>query len=325
MERNEYLVPRESPTLVSVVVPLYNEGEVVPFLRERLEELAANSDHAFEWILVDDGSRDATLRLLKDWADDSPRAVVVGLSRNFGHQIALTAGLHFAQGDAIAVIDADLQDPPELIPEMVEGYCEGYEVIYGQRRNREGESWFRTLTAEMFYRLMRVFVVKDLPHNTGDFRLMSRKVVDDLVRLNERDRFLRGLVTWVGYKQKALHYDRPPRIAGKTKYPFLRMFRFAVNAIISFSDLPLRIIMWLGLSVVVISMFMVLRILYIYYFTDSNLVPGWASIIVSLYFLAGVLLFSLGTLGLYVGRIYTEVLNRPLYFVAHTFGRDRNK
>lgn len=307
--------------LLSIVIPMFNEEEVIPLLRARLESAKSLFTCPIEIILVDDGSVDRTMILLDEWAAAAPEVKVVSLSRNFGHQIAVSAALHFARGDAIAIMDADLQDPPELLPQMLVHFLEGYDVVYGQRTKREGETFFKLFTAKLFYWLMRKFVAKNLPPNTGDFRLISRRVCDNLKGLHERERFLRGLVTWCGYKQKAFFYSRQARGAGVTKYPFFKMLRFAVHAAVSFSDLPLKAVLWLGVASLAASAVMILRILYLYFF-GYELVPGYASLILSVYLTAGVVLVSLGMVGLYVGRIYTEVLGRPLFLVGRTINID---
>ena len=317
--RHVLLRKRALPQLVSFVIPMYNEEEIIPLLRARLDSLLSSDPGCeLEFVLVDDGSSDRTIECLQEWASQCSQVKLVSLSRNFGHQIAVTAGLHFCRGEAVIIMDADLQDPPELLPEFLTGYCEGYEVVYAQRRSRKGESLFKLTTAKLFYLIMKRFISKDLPMNTGDFRLISRRVVEDIKRLNEHNRFLRGLVTWVGYSQKPLLYDRDERAAGTTKYPVLKMIRFALNAIVSFSDLPLRLITWLGFFSFLVSFAMLSWVFYMNIFETKELVPGWSSLIISIYFVAGIILISLGTIGLYIGRIYSEVLNRPLFLVQHT-------
>jgi dolichol-phosphate mannosyltransferase len=318
------LAPRDGPGLLSIVIPMYNEEEVLPLLRKELEKVRADLGCASEVILVDDGSKDRTFQLLGEWALADETVKVVGLSRNFGHQVAVSAGLRYAGGDALVILDADLQDPPELIAEMLAGYREGYDVVYGQRIEREGETWFKRATAAVFYRFMKRFVDDRLPRNVGDFRLISRRVYEALNAMPEQERFLRGLVAWVGFPQKALPYRRPARQAGVTKYPFWKMLRFAVHAVISFSDLPLRLILWFGLAAVAVSFVLILRTLFLY-FTDASLVPGWASITIVTSFFGGAILISLGMIGFYVGRIYREVLRRPLYLVGATLNVDRQE
>jgi dolichol-phosphate mannosyltransferase len=239
---------------------------------------------------------------------------VVSLSRNFGHQVAVSAGLHYARGDAVVLMDADLQDPPELIPDLVAGYREGYDVVYGMRAQRRGQSWFKRATASLFYRLMKRIAVRDLPRNTGDFRLMSRRVVDNLKSLREHDRFVRGLVTWLGYHQKPLSYSRAPRRAGTTKYPLLKMVRFATNAMLTFSDLPLRMIVWAGFMLMFLGLALSLGA------TDvAESGHAWGGLSAPTVFLFGGTWIALGIVGLYVGRIYDEVLGRPLFVVKTTY------
>ncbi|MEW5945717.1 MAG: glycosyltransferase family 2 protein [bacterium] len=313
------LFPRDMPRLLSVVVPVYNEVEVIPRLREEMAKLNDALGCPLEIILVDDGSDDGTTEKVCAWAGESPHVRVAVLSRNFGHQIAITAGMDLAAGDAVVIMDADLQDPPELVPEMLKGYCEGYDVVYGQRVERAGETFFKLFTANFFYWLMKKFLLPGLPVNAGDFRLISREVLEGLKRMEETDRFLRGLTAWVGYKQKALPYRRAPRAAGVTKYPFLKMLRFAADAILSFSDLPLRLIIWFGMLSVLLSGVLTARIFYLFYTGNEGLVRGWSSISVSIFFFSGVILISMGVMGMYVGRIHREVKRRPLYLVRKTF------
>ncbi|MBI5479137.1 MAG: glycosyltransferase family 2 protein [Deltaproteobacteria bacterium] len=311
------LRPRGNPSLLSVVIPCFNEEPMVPTLRQRVEQLQATLGVPLEIVLVDDGSADGTLDLLLEWAAASPAVKVVGFSRNFGHQIAVTAGLDHATGDAVVIMDADLQDPPEVIVEMLARYRLGYDVVYGQREARAGESVFKRLSAWLFYRLMRAFVMKELPPDTGDFRLVSRPCLDALLRLRETHRFMRGLGTWVGFPQAAVRYARAGRSAGETKYPLGRMLRFAMTAVLSFSPAPLRLSFLLGVL-----------------FTLGGLGYGsWAlvrwclglhlpggrtatAVIVLVCLVGGALQLSLGMVGEYVARIFEEVKGRPLYLVS---------
>ena len=312
------LIARPRPALLSLVIPLYNEEAVFPLLRDELTRVKGSLGCPVEVIFVDDGSADQTFALAAAWAAEDTDIKLIALSRNFGHQIAITAGMDATSGDAVVIMDADLQDPPSLIPQMIDGYCAGYDVVYGQRTEREGETRFKRWTASAFYLLMRKVVDKRLPSNTGDFRLVSRRVIDDFRRIREQHRFVRGLVAWVGYPQLALPYVRPGRAAGSTHYPFLRMVRFAMTAILSFSNLPLHIISWLGFASVLVSLGFILRTLYQYIFEPQKLVLGWASLAVLISFFSGVILISIGILGIYVGKIHTEVLDRPLYLVRHS-------
>jgi glycosyltransferase involved in cell wall biosynthesis len=311
------LIPKPPPRLVSLVIPIYNEEDVFPLLRAELTKVKASLAHPVEIILVDDGSADASYALMHAWAEEDPDIKILALSRNFGHQIAITAGMDASSGDAVVIMDADLQDPPALIPEMIAGYCAGYDVVYGQRTVREGETRFKLWTAALFYFIMRKAVDRRLPANTGDFRLVSRQVIDDFRRIREHDRFMRGLVAWVGYRQLALPYVRSGRAAGTTKYPFFRMLRFAMTAILSFSNLPLQIITWLGFASVLVSFAFIVRTLVQYVTEPATLVLGWASLAVLISFFSGVILVSIGILGIYVGKIHTEVQDRPLYLVRH--------
>jgi polyisoprenyl-phosphate glycosyltransferase len=312
------LIARESPKLLSIVIPMFNEEEVFPILKKELTRVMGELPCPVEIILVDDGSADDTYRLMHAWAGEEPAIKIIALSRNFGHQIAITAGMDASTGDAVVIMDADLQDPPSLVPEMIKGYCEGYDVVYGQRTEREGETAFKRASASLFYKLMRRFVDKRLPANTGDFRLISKRVIEDLRRIREHDRFMRGLVAWVGYPQKALPYKRPGRAAGVTKYPLMKMLKFATNAILSFSALPLKLITWIGFLSVLISFGFVGRTLYQYWFNSEALVMGWASLSVLISFFSGVILLSIGMVGIYVGKIYTEAQARPLYLIRHS-------
>jgi dolichol-phosphate mannosyltransferase len=314
---------RPAPRLLSVIVPLYNEDAVFPMLRAELSRVRGDFGCPVEIILVDDGSHDETYSLMHAWAREDPSVKTIGLSRNFGHQLAITAGLDACSGDAAVIMDADLQDPPALVPEMVKAYCEGYDVVYGQRTDREGESLFKRATATLFYWLMRKCVDRRLPPNTGDFRLVSRRVIDDLRRIREQDRFLRGLVAWVGYHQKALPYVRKVRAIGTTKYPLWQMMRLALTAIMSFSALPLRVITWLGFVSVLLCVGLIGRTLYQYWFRSETLVLGWASLFMVVTFFSGVTLMSIGMLGIYVAKIYAEVRGRPLYLVRHTTNFER--
>ena len=309
--------------LLSVIVPCYNEAAVLRATHERLSRtLGSLPDIEFEIIFVDDGSSDDTFHLLTDLHASDRRVRVVRLSRNFGHQVAVTAGLADASGDAIAIIDADLQDPPEVIPEMVELWKAGNDVVYGSRVTRDGESRFKLWTAKAFYRMINRLSDTEIPVDTGDFRLIDRKVADVLLAMPERGRFLRGMVSWVGFKQTPIFYKREARHAGKSKYPLLKMIRFAMDGIVSFSILPLRLAaltglaaIWIALAGIVVAV--VVRVFALY---DLRLGRGWASLFVAIMFMGGVQLLCLGLIGEYLGRIYTEVKQRPLYAVRERLG-----
>ena len=312
----------KQPTLISVVVPCFNEAAVIRETYRRLGELAGRvSDVRFELIFVDDGSRDETPTLLHELSVSDERVRGLRLSRNFGHQIATTAGLEVAAGDAVVIIDADLQDPPQVVEEMVARWREGYHVAYGQRVERAGETPLKIWTARTFYRWMNRLSRVQLPLDTGDFRLLDRAVVDALLRMPERDRFLRGMVSWVGFRQVAVPYKRDARYAGESKYPVLKMLRFASDAVFSFSFTPLRLAVWLGFFAIFVALLGIgYAVILRFFFDPSYWVRGWSSLFVAILFMGGVQLISLGIIGEYVGRIYGEVKQRPLYFVRERFG-----
>jgi polyisoprenyl-phosphate glycosyltransferase len=309
-----------SRPLLSIVVPLYNESENVAPLLERIgalaERLAGELD--CEIVLVNDGSGDGTAAAVRHEMERRSRVILVNLSRNFGHQLAATAGLELARGDAVVLMDGDLQDPPELIEAFVRKWRDGYDVVYGVRRQRPGESRFKLITARAFYRIIKRLTKIEIPMDAGDFRLMSRRVVDALRRSPERNRFLRGMVSWVGYNQTAVEYDRDVRYAGSTKYPLGKMLRFAMDGITSFSDIPLRLASYFGFTVSAIAFLYALIVIGFKVFSlrPPAYTPGWASTIVAVLFLGGVQLMSLGILGEYLGRVYDEVKGRPLYLIS---------
>ena len=311
------LTPRPKPELLSIVIPIFNEEEALPFLVPRLQNLIDSLPMAAEIIFVNDGSSDRGLDFLVDVASMDPRIQVLGLARNFGHQIAATAGLDHARGDAIVLMDADLQDPPELIHDMLAKFEEGYDVVYAQRVDRSGEGVAKRVTAWVFYRVMRALIHKDLPVDVGDFRLISRQCLDALVSMRELHRFLRGMVAWLGFPQTAVPFKRPARVAGTTKYPFRKMVRLAWNAAVSFSPLPLRLSLWLGFLLTGISasygFYALVRMLFGYY-----AVPGWTSSIVVSCLIGGAVMVSIGIQGEYVGRLFEEIKARPLYVLTPT-------
>jgi polyisoprenyl-phosphate glycosyltransferase len=313
----QLLEQRPYPALLSLVIPMYNEGTVVPHLRKALEEFMGELRGDVEVILVNDGSKDSTLEQIVRWAHEDHRIKIVNLSRNFGHQSASTAGLDYASGDAAVLLDADLQDPLPVIHEMIDRYCEGYDVVYGQRVARQGETGFKRFTAWMFYRLMRGMVYKDLPVDAGDFRLVSRNCLDGLRQMRETHRFLRGMVAWVGYPQIGVKYERGARVAGETKYPLRKMLRFAWTAATSFSTLPLRASIWLGVVATLIGFEEAVRATLARIF-HWYAVPGWASLTVLVSFLGGAMLICIGILGGYVGLIYEQSKGRPMYLVSRT-------
>jgi glycosyltransferase involved in cell wall biosynthesis len=304
-------------SLLSVVAPVYNEEQLIELFVKRA--CAALADYAFELVLVDDGSSDATPALLDRFADQDPRVRVVHLSRNFGHQAALTAGLEHAIGDVVAMIDADLQDPPELIPTMIEQWQQGSDVVYAVRKRREGETAFKLATASWFYKLFDKLAQVDLEPNSGDFRLLDRAALNALLAMTERSRFLRGMTVWVGFTQTAVPYERDARNAGETKYTLRKMLRFSLDAIASFSHLPLQLATYVGIISAGVA-FIAIPVVIGLRLVDSYL-PGFGSITIAILLLGGIQLIALGVIGEYVGRIYDEVKHRPLYIVREERNR----
>jgi len=296
---------------------MYNEEAVAPLLRRALEQFMVEIPCETEVILVNDGSCDSTFAKIAAWAAEDSRVKLIHFSRNFGHQCACTAGLDYSSGDAVVVLDADLQDPLHVIHEMIRRYCEGYDVAYAARLLREGETWFKRFSAWLFYRLMRSLVDRSLPADAGDFRLISRECLDGLRQMRETHRFLRGMVAWVGYAQIAVPYQRGPRVAGETKYPLRKMLFFAWTAATSFSILPLRISMIMGLIVSLFGIVEAVRAVLAHLFHWYT-VTGWSSLIVTICVIGGSLLISIGVLGEYVGKLYEQAKGRPLYLVART-------
>ncbi len=298
----------------SIIAPIYNEKDNIHELHRRVSEVMKSMGQPWELILVDDGSTDGSTELIRELAKRDEHVRPVIFARNFGHQIAITAGWDYARGDAVIVIDADLQDPPELIPEMVKKWREGYEVVYAVRAEREGESWFKLWTASLFYRLIARITDVKIPLDTGDFRLMDRKVVNVLKSMRERHRFPRGMSAWVGFRQIGVEYKRAARAAGETKYPFRKMFRLALNAITSFSYFPLQVATYFGFLSAAIAILAIPVVVYLR-MTGSQAFFGQATTLIAVLFLGGVQLISLGILGEYIGRLYDEAKGRPLYIV----------
>jgi glycosyltransferase involved in cell wall biosynthesis len=298
----------------SIVAPIYNELENLPELYRRVKEVMDSTKEPWELVLVDDGSTDGSTTALHELAKKDKCVRPVIFARNFGHQVAVTAGLDYSRGDAVVIIDADLQDPPELILEMAKKWKEGYEVVYAVRAEREGESWFKLWTASLFYRLIYRITDVKIPLDTGDFRLMDRSVVEVMNSMRERHRFLRGMSAWVGFKQVGVEYKRAARKAGETKYPFRKMFRLALNAITSFSYLPLQVATFFGFASAGIAIIAIPFVVYMR-ITGSQAFFGQATTLIAVLFLGGVQLISLGILGEYIGRLYDEAKGRPLYIV----------
>jgi polyisoprenyl-phosphate glycosyltransferase len=301
-------------TLISLVVPVYDESPVIRAFYDRATAvLAGLPGFDYELLFVDDGSTDDSYAQLRALASRDPRVRVVKFSRNFGHQIAISAGIDRARGDAVVIIDVDLQDPPEVVPLMIEKWREGFEVVYGQRMGRDGETLMKRVTAAMFYRLLARVSRVEIPGGVGDFRLMSRRAVDELKQLREKDRFVRGLVSWIGFRQTGIEYRREKRYAGKTKYPYRKMIQFAIDGLASFSTAPLRLATWLGYGASCLAFLYLIGV-----FVQKMMgitVQGWATIMVALTFLGGVQLICLGILGEYLGRIFNEIKPRPMYIV----------
>jgi glycosyltransferase involved in cell wall biosynthesis len=307
---------------ISVIVPIYNEEKIIPALYARIKAVMVQCepDISHEIIFVDDGSNDGSFVLLRDLNRNDASVRILSFSRNFGHQFAITAGLDRASGEAVVVMDGDLQDPPEVIPEMLAKWREGYKVVYGIRKKRKGENAVKLLTAKLFYRFIKSVSDTELPLDSGDFRLLDHKIVETLRSMREKNRYLRGLISWVGYPQYGLLYQRDIRYAGKTKFTFKKMIKFAVDGILGFSDKPLKISAYLGFVITIIAFLMGIRIIIDKIRHPQMLISGWSSLILAVLFLGGLQLISLGILGLYVGRQYREVKTRPLYIVAEEIG-----
>lgn len=315
---------KTSPALISIIIPCFNEAAVIGETVKQMQVFATQlTDLTVEFIFIDDGSGDQSSKLLREYCAKDSRFRVIFFARNFGHQIAVTAGIDVAKGDAVIIIDADLQDPPAVMHEMIAKWREGYDVVYGTRTLRPGESAFKLATAHKFYRFLNKLSDTPIPLDTGDFRLINRAVVNTLRAMPEKDRFLRGMVSWVGFKQVKLEYQRAERFAGESKYPLRKMLRFAIDGILSFSTKPLQLSIGLGLLAASIALFGILYVLYLRLFTDIW-VEGWTTLMIAVLFLGGVQLICVGILGEYIGRIYNEVKRRPLYVVQEYLGFSEN-
>ncbi|TGL59740.1 glycosyltransferase [Leptospira ognonensis] len=331
MATHYVLKKRKNPNLLTLIIPCYNEEKVIPYLKESLKQILPQIPSQVEILLVNDGSSDTTIEELIKWSQEEKRVKILSFARNFGHQIAVTAGMDFALGDAIVIMDADLQDPPEVILEMLAKYRDGYDVVYGKREERVGESFFKLATAWLFYRLMKVLVHKDLPLDSGDFRLISRNCLDAIKLMREKHRFLRGMGAWVGFPQTPVIYKRAARAAGETKYPLRKMLTLAMNAAISFSPLPLRLSLSLGFVIAFVGFVVGLTAVvkaWMHYsglYPDLVYNPGWATIVALLCIIGGSILISIGILGEYIARIFEEVKGRPLYVVESTFNMEQTK
>lgn len=305
----------QEKTVYSVIVPVFNEEEVVRETYTRLKKVMDTLMEGYEIIFVNDGSQDKTAVIINEICEQDINIKFIDFSRNFGHQTAITAGMDYSEGDAIVVIDADLQDPPEIIPLMIEKWKEGFDVVYGKRFERKGDSFFKKATAKVFYRFMRNMTDVDIPLDTGDFRLIDRKLCDALKTVNERNRYVRGIISWLGFRQTGVEFSRDKRFAGETKYPLKKMLKFAFDAIASFSYKPLKLASYMGILLSFFSFIYMLVILYQRLFIKGSTVPGWASILAVNLFFNGIVLIILGIIGEYIGRIYDEAKGRPLYVV----------
>lgn len=300
--------------ILSIIIPIYNEEQIIPELHRRLTNAAKEITEDYELIFINDGSRDNSLNELKKVAQQDSKSFFINFSRNFGHQIAVTAGIDHCKGEAIAIIDGDLQDPPELIPEMYRKHKEGYEVVYARRETREGESFFKKFTAKMFYRTLRNLTSVDIPLDTGDFRLIDRRIVDVLKQMPEQNKFLRGQIAWLGFRQTAVYFNRDKRKFGKSGYPLSKMLKFAMDGITSFSDKPLEFVTRLGFIISGLSFLVILYAVFSHFFLKET-ITGWTSLIISSMFIGGVQLISIGIIGEYISRINKNVLQRPLYII----------
>ena len=302
---------------ISVVIPMYYEEEVADICYKRVvNNLKKLSDkYSYEIIFINDGSKDSTLKILKKIASNDDNVKIISFSRNFGHQAAVIAGIRNVTGDAVIIMDADLQDPPELFEGMIEKWENGYDVVYGKRKTRSGESLFKLLTAKAFYNTLNKLSEIEIPKDTGDFRLVDRKVIDVIASLPEHNKFLRGLFSWVGFSQYAYEYNRVNRIAGKTKYPFKKMFKLATDGILSFSAKPLKVVGAIGFFSVIVSIAILVYSIVSFVFKLNSLTPGWTSIMCTMTFIGGIILISLGMIGEYIARIYEESLGRPEYII----------
>lgn len=323
---NLCLPQNDMKPMISIIAPVYNEEEVLDELHQRVRHVMEEFGEPWELVLVNDGSRDRSADVIASLHEKDARVKGVSFSRNFGFQVAATAGLDHAQGDAVILTDADLQDPPEIYPEMIAKWREGYDVVYGVRKSREGETWFKLVTAKLFYRLIYRITSINIPLDTGDFRLMDRRVVDSIRQMPERNRFLRGMVPWVGFRQTGVEFERAPRFAGQAKFTSVRkMLPFAVDAITSFSYFPLQMATYLGFGCAALSAIAIILVIVLRLFGDAQPLLGQATTLVSVLFLGGVQLISLGIIGEYLGRIYDEVKGRPLYLIDKTWGFEKSE
>ncbi len=307
----------------SVIIPIYNEEENIQLLYDRLQEVMTGLQSETEYIFINDGSADASIQLIKGLSAQNKHVKYIDFSRNFGHQIAVSAGLDKCAGNRVVIIDADLQDPPELILEMAKKMDEGYEVVYAQRRSRKGESFFKKITASGFYKILRSITSIDIPLNTGDFRMMDKRIVEVLREMPEKNKFLRGQISWIGFRQTFVEFDRAERNAGETGYPLKKMLRFAIDGITAFSDAPLKFVFSMGIVVFILTFFLILYTLISWLFFE-NTVQGWSSIMISVLFIGGVQMIGIGIIGEYISRIGNNVKERPLYIIRESNIEEEN-
>lgn len=308
---------------LSVVIPIYNEQEIIPELHQRLSAAASEVTSDYELIFVNDGSKDHSLLELMKLTENDEKVIYINFSRNFGHQIAVTAGIEHSKGNAVVIIDGDLQDPPELIPEMYRKHQEGFEVVYARRAQREGESFFKKATAKMFYRTLRKMTSVDIPVDTGDFRLIDRKIVECLKQMPEQNKFLRGQIAWLGFRQTAVYFNRGKRKYGTSGYPLSKMLKFSMDGITGFSDKPLVFVTRAGFIISGLSFLIILYAIFSHFFLKQT-ITGWTSLIISSAFIGGVQLLSIGIIGEYISRINKNVLNRPLYVIQGSNVKKKN-
>lgn len=311
---------------ISIIIPCYNEEEVIEISYERITKVMKNIlNYSYELIFINDGSKDNTYKILTNIAQNDNNVKIIDFSRNFGHQAAVMAGLRNCTGDAAIIIDADMQDPPEVIPDMLKLWEDGNEIVYGKRKTREGETVFKTFTAKAFYRVLKKLSDIDIPVDTGDFRLIDRKVINSLCNLREHNKYIRGLVVWIGFKQYAYEYDRQERVAGKTKYPFKKMIKLALDGIISFSTKPLKIIGGMGIIALFLAFSIAIYAILSYVFSWNYLMPGWTSLMLTITTLSGIQFISIWIMSEYVARIYDEVRNRPEYIIKEKINMEVDK
>lgn len=314
----------ETESMISIVIPVYFEEKVVEECYRRLKSVVDSNSLNYELVFVNDGSTDKTLEILMRFAKENKNVKIIDFSRNFGHQAAVTAGITNAAGDAVVVIDADLQDPPELIIDMIRKWKAGSDVVYAKRKKRKGETWFKLTTAKYFYKFLKSMADINIPTDTGDFRLMDRKVVNVLINMPERNRFLRGMISWIGFNQDYIEYERDERFAGETKYPLKKMIKFAADGIIAFSSKPLRLMTLLGSATILLAVVILIYSLIVKLFGYPN-EPGWTSLMAAITFFSGVQLLSLGIMGEYIARIYDESKSRPLFVVKNKINMEETE